>query len=309
MRFRFTVQSVFFLLVFTSSASHAAVTATFDNGSTDYPGTAGNGWAGAWFTSATASNSAMYQSGIGSGFGPLGNGTGNYLQSVYVFNGSGYHLISRPYTSSQQAGLDTTKPHVIKFQFRLDSSINDWQDVRNFIQFDDDVQGNSYFSTSQTWSFGAASLSSSGIPSLDFVADDGNGSGGLVQVDTGIVLAQGTTYNFTITTNPSAHSWDFSIDNGTTSFERDNLGWINDNATVGGYLRVGGYIFPPNDQTATRRFDIDSISISQVPELPSLRAILGIGCLVLLSYRRVSYATNQQQQADDWATGYAGRLR
>jgi hypothetical protein len=266
--------------------AQGAITANFDGAPGDgYPGTAGNGWGGGWVTQASAS-SVSWASGVGSSYGSMSPGGGNYLGNVYQFSsGSGYHLLSRQYVTSAAAGVDTTQAHRITFKFRLNSPSTTWDDSigRDSISFYDDVAGNSYFSSSPTWIFGASSRTGGTTPKLNFEVIDGNRAGTGTAIDTGIALVTGTVYTFTITTYPDTRSWDAMISNGVTTFSRDDLGWRSNVTSVGGFINMRGSVsYSPKD----RLFSVDSVSIAAVPE-PTCLSVLAIASL-LVTRRRVS---------------------
>lgn len=205
-----------------------AITANFDGAPGDgYPGSAGNGWGSGWVTQASAS-SATWASGVGSSYRSMSPGGGNYLGNVYQFgSGSGYHLLSRQYVTCAAAGVDTTQAHQVTFKFRLNSPTTTWDDSlgRDSLSFYDDVAGNSYFSSSPTWIFGASSRTGGTTPKLNFEVIDGNRDGTGTSIDTGIALVTGTVFIFTVTTHPDTRSWDAVISNGVSTFSRDGLGW------------------------------------------------------------------------------------
>lgn len=265
--------------------SFGAITANFDGAVGDgYPGTAGNGWGGGWVSQASAS-SVTWASGVGSFYGPMSTGGGNYLGNQYQFSsGSGYHLLSRQYVTNAAAGVDTTQAHKITFKFRLNSPTSNWDDPigRDSISFYDDVAGNSYFASSPTWIFGASSRTGGTTPKLNFEVIDGNRAGTGTAIDTGIALVAGTVYTFAVTTFPDSRSWEGTISNGVTTFSRDNLGWRSNVTSAGGFLNMRGAVsYSPKD----RLFSIDSVAITAVPE-PAGLGVLAVSALLLVRRHR-----------------------
>jgi hypothetical protein len=120
-------------------------------------------------------------------------------------------------------------------------------------------------------------------------------SGGSV-ITTTMAFSAGTTYSFSIVSNPATFKWDYTISDGSTSVSGTGINFrvssfVTDTASgsVGGrwFLATASEITDTAGQSAT--FSVDNISISTtspIPEPSTFALLVGAAALGLASRRR-----------------------
>jgi len=237
-----------------------------------YPGVAGDGWAAGWQKRIDKLTSNTVAVGD---ISPLAAGTGKYLSCYMDANATdGLLTVGREYTP---LAIDPAQVHTISFLFRVDENLgvgttffNDGGTPSTADRYE--LYG-SYqaglakgVGTNSTWiigAYGASMLAGDGtttIPAGNWIFKDYI-SGSNYQYDTGIALANNTTYSFAITLHNSTYTWDATVTNLTTSatYSRTGMGYRNSAATYP-MPQFFGKASASNDN---RQFSIDSLVIAQ----------------------------------------------
>ncbi|MBN1589182.1 MAG: PEP-CTERM sorting domain-containing protein [Pirellulales bacterium] len=222
-------------------------------------------------------------------------GTGNYLDVTAGATGSSQGVgIGRSYTD----GMDVSVSHSIDFKYRINEDLGA---SGTFTHYNDRYQmfdvgenrktANGYCS----WVIGC--YGAGGTTWLDaedakywVVYDGDNDTGSFVaerQVNSGILVQTGVTYDFHIDVDAATKTWDVTIGTGGTTLydstvlHPDGLGWRTNAATVAGRLGYGCYT---NASTDTRAYSLDGIRI--VPEPSALLLLLSSVLFLSVSARR-----------------------
>lgn len=283
-------------LVFSLAAVLPATAATSSNftggngsGVDSFPGSAGGGWQSGWASvtdKATASASVVSAS-------PL-NGGGNYLSTSSSPDGTGVALAAwgRAYGAAG-GGVSLSQTQTLSWTFRVDESASSLGS--GFTTGNDRYQffGTSAMANSSTvaneWFVFASGANPAAAPG--FVANRwGFYHGGVAStafnsgsfVDSGISLVSGTTYAFTIVTDPLTRTYVGSVTDGTTTFVSGTLNWRNTSTnptTSGGYFVAG---VSADTAGETRAFSLDGITI--IPEPSAL--LLSLAGLLSAATRR-----------------------
>ncbi len=308
-----------FKIVGTSNAPHGGmdtVAAHFTNGNDDttyvdaYHGVAGDGWKRPWtdkvYDGAVTGHKVVLTT--DTGFQEVTPGGGNYLSFSAAddgLEGTSAASVTRNYKTTADPGIDWSQKHTVEFTLRID------EDVDNEILFTD--AQDKYFavdcssetartSSTCTWQIGGAS---SELAPPD-AAGWWNVYDGVAEanVDTGIALATGGVYDFTIVVDPTTQTYDMTIFDGTDTYDStvanpDGLGWRSSATEVGGYLCFGAQNSGPED---TRAFSLDALVISQSLE-PIPGDATNDGHVDELDAQRVAEnwgATTQNLNYDTW---------
>lgn len=262
-----------------SLPSQAAIVANFTDGSgtslpDQYAGAAGSGWLGAWGTNNGPTVTVANASPI--------NGGGNYLNvTSSVTNDT---AVGRRFDGSS-GGVDTTLPVTFTFALRL-NTLTGWDSANDYVSVHaNSAAAGTNFNVSNNSSFiirGYGASPATGKNANQWLLYDGAGDGGGFLPanfqNSGMTIAAGTTYIFTVTNNPATKKYSVSISDGTTTVSASNLGWRANTASNGIAFnnRVSG-------GTDAISYSIDNISI--IPE-PSAVTLLGLAGLALLRRRR-----------------------
>ncbi|HLA85264.1 MAG TPA: hypothetical protein VJL29_10750 [Thermoguttaceae bacterium] len=266
------------LLVLAASVSltrelRADILVNFDGGNSGgvvdaYLGTAGDGWLGAWRTEATRSNMTSTQI-LGSN--PLVSGGGNYLDVAIDMDSTvtdlnyGQGCVARTY-DDYYGEFGATSPHTIEFQVRTDedlgaggtfSSSND-----HFYFFDNPTVRNGT-AAENSWGVFAFGANYETAVGNEWAFYNGHQDGWAFDeyrlINTGLTLAAGTTYDFTITVDPANRRYDASVTNGSVTSTITGLGFRTAVAEAGRILHFGGKGNQPAD---VRAFSLDSIRLA-----------------------------------------------
>ena len=267
------------------------VVANFDGGNDDtvvdaYPGMAGNGWSNAWrggLFEGTCVETITVNSAS-----PVHAGDGNYM-TLSVTNDDdavASYGISRNYKAD--GGLDFTKNHSISFTVRIDepdigspyfdmmTSVDD----KYILTSSDTEEG--LVNPTDTYAIFAQGADGAGIVAQHWTLVDGSNDGDLANctyVDSGISLTTGGVYDFTITYDVDAKTYDVTIDDGVnTPVTVTDLGWITADDVVGGYLH---FSTSAAGQWDTRSLSLDNVLIETSSAVPEPSTMIGLIALLL----------------------------
>lgn len=255
--------------------------ADFDGGNSSsvvdgYKGMAGGGWTGAWST--TSTNSAVV-SGTVVSTNPLVTDSGNYLSGTVSgpttnsANSQGY--IGRVINA---ASFDYTQPLQLSFLFQPETTVSGSQLYR--------ILGNAGSVTNATSATNMFVISSGSVsaPTWQF-------NNSTTQVDSGMAVVTGDVYSFSLSLNMQANTYTATVTDltastvagssvtwtsGTLSF-RDTAAITNFALEFGALLATGGAQTSANSVS----FNVDSISVSAIPEPATAGMFFGIGSLAL----------------------------
>lgn len=270
------------LFAFSTLAEAVTLTLDFAGGegtaSVDqYAGKAGDGWATGWTVG--RSQTAIGFTGTVTNDTPLYSNGDNYLKASMTSLGESS-------TGAQQAGvrrkidssvIDLTAAFSYSFYFRAD---DDWSS--NSAQYMIFSNGSAASGTSNdsTWA----------ITSTAQAASKWTFRSGSSDVVSTMAVTAGTTYFFTINTNPATKSYTVTISNGTTTYDSPSLAWRSSAKTEAEFLH-----FVVKDTTqataATMEFSLDHLTLSQadapvVPEPMTTALFLGTGALLAVAIFR-----------------------
>ena len=272
--------------------SMKTVVANFDNASGSgvdtFPGIAGEGWAGSWQVCDYYGNLNTTVT-VEDATHELHAGNGSYL-SVLAENPNaitgeiGTHSLSRCYDAT--SGIDLSKDHSIEFTLRIDETEFDDVFFTDMWSYEDryEITGSDMargeFGAADTFAIMAAGNEGAwGSEQIvrKWAFADGNKRGFInTFVGSGIDLVQGGVYDFAITLDVDAKTYDITVTDSIDTFTAEGLGWITDAETAGGWLNFitqssNSYPYPEN-----RAMSIDNIRISQVPEPSMVVLFLGL---------------------------------
>ena len=174
-----------------------------------FPGVAGGGWTTPWTTSPGAANSPAVVN-----FSPLTVNGGNYL-SVDLTGDDDRNVIRRYGNSTD---FNVAAPHSISWQWRLDEPFNvdDQFDRINF--FANASPASSSTTSSNSWIIGVAPTLMGFEDWYFYDRQQDSSFGPQNAVNTGIALAPGVTYSFSVDLHPVAGVYDAAISDGNALF-------------------------------------------------------------------------------------------
>ncbi|HEX7010939.1 MAG TPA: hypothetical protein VF184_13235 [Phycisphaeraceae bacterium] len=253
----------------------AGIDASFDDGNTDqssdgFPGTAGDGWLNSWLTR-TNSRTTFISGPTVDDTQPLHDDTGNYLSATLGLaagqTGGVTGVVTRNYEKVHD-GFDADAVHIVHFLFRPDSFTSNTV----FMIFE---RGGSPISTDS-----ATIWQIRGNQANGWMVYDGNRNGGIrEEIKTGIDLAAGRTYAFTVTVDPTQQSYQVAISDGVQQpYTSPELGFRSSATSVGQGVHFGG----SDSDGDTFSFSLDEVSF--VPE-PVSAVLIGFGGLALFMRR------------------------
>ena len=252
--------------------------------STQFVGTAGNGWTGAF--AAATENASVSNSIISTT--PMIAGGGDYLQRTVTAGNTGNRrsVLYRTYGSA--GDLDATQAHTISFLWRADSVGSGFNSTADyFMLFGNNGVPSNDSSANTSWFIRYQGANQGGIVGGNFAVYNGNrGSNTALDtnlfVNTGMAVSVGSVYQFIIQTNPVTADWSVNIQEvgGTGSYQSSTLGWRsaanNTSTTIGWGAKPSA-----TDEVFT--FSLDNISV--VPE-PGTAILGAFGALLLVRRKR-----------------------
>lgn len=252
--------------------------------STQFAGTAGNGWTNA-FTGSTE-NASVSNSIISTL--PMIAGGGDYLQRTVTAGSSGNRrsVLYRTYGSSGE--LNVSQAHTISFLWRADSVGSGFNNTADyFMLFGNSGAPNFDSSASTSWLIRYQGASQGGIVGGKFAVYDGTRTGGTTLdanlfEDTQLSVIVGAVYQFTIQTDPVNANWSVNIQEvgGSGSYQSSTLGWRNAANTTSNTIGWGA---KPSATDEAFTFSLDNISV--VPE-PGTAILGAFGALLLFRRKR-----------------------
>jgi hypothetical protein len=221
------------ILLVASNPSQADVAANFTDGNTfltpdQYPGGPGAGWLAGW---GLTLNSGPAPTATVIADTPVNSG-GNYLSVSSSFNND--NAIGRRFASGLDTSVDLDLPTTVTFDLRIDE-LTGWDNVNDYIT----VHGNTpsagtnfNVSGASTFIIRAYALSpSSGKNASEWLfyndpTSTGAGFSAANFQNSGMAITAGTTYTFTITSDPVAKKYTASIFDGTNTVTTSGpMGW------------------------------------------------------------------------------------
>jgi hypothetical protein len=253
----------------TPGSSSGAIHAHFSGGngvasSDQFAGVAGNGWSNAWQTTASTSTLTTTVKSYGdAGYSPV-NARGKYLDvnATQTGGGSSNPAVGRQYTSF--GGVTRTAVHVIRFDLRVDT-LGTFTNANDRITIVDTTVLTTGGTANSTWEIRGygANTGTATAGKWSFYNGIRNGEGSAKNnrwVSSTMNVVAGTTYSFTVTTNPVTRSWDVSIaaSDGQTAVNSSNLGYRTTATTARGFV---SYSVRTNAAAEPRDISIDSVTV------------------------------------------------
>ena len=249
----------------------AVVAATITNGPTgiietfDYgfPGSPGqNGWSSAWNYSSLPAPVVLNRA-------PL-NGGGNYL--VFTQTVTGDSALRRTYLGR----LSATNDETIRLNLRVNAMTN-FTTTSDYVTVTDGTPSIGGSSAESSFIIRAYGASPGGtMPGLAWALYNGGKNRGSYNaanwVNSGMALAAGKTYAFSIVLHPVSLTYDVTISDGTSSVTKTNLGFRDNAFALPNTLVFNARIAITNNPLAVA---VDSISISPRPVPPPFLGGLG----------------------------------
>lgn len=232
--------------------------ANFSDGATPadldgWVGSSGNGWDRAWLNpgglAATVTNASPVAA------------SGNYLS--VTSNRTSASAFGRDFTGNDPAYVDITQTTIYKFDLRIDELGADWNNANDqlTIHATNTVGSNYNSDANSTFMIRAYGAASGAAVANQWACSIGNGSGGFTSwVDTGMALVEGTTYSFTITSDPIAKTYSVSIFDGSTTATVSGNSWRSANASD--HLAFSQQMNVAGDSIT---YSLDNIVISNPP--------------------------------------------
>lgn len=228
-----------------------------------FAGIVGGGWSNAWQTSASSSTLTTSVKTYGSaGYSPLSS-RGNHLDLNTMQSGGGTSnpAVGRQYTSF--GGVTLTALHVIRFDLRIDT-LGTFTNGNDRITIVDNTAIATGGTANSTWEIRAygASTGTAVAGKWSFYNGIRNSEGAVNNtrwVSSTMNVVAGTTYSFTITTNPVTGSWDVAItaSDGQAAVGSTNLGYRTSATTARSFL---SFSVRTNANNETRDVSIDSLT-------------------------------------------------
>jgi hypothetical protein len=267
-----------------------AITAEFTDGNgtssvDQWTGIAGDGWAGGWTSLLPTGDSATVTSTT-----PLNGAGDNYLSVTdSTAGGAGNHNIVRSITSF--GDVDTSQKYTIRWKWRFDGSVTDMEGgaFNDRIHFYGNNGNTNGTSATNSWVVGWASADAGTLTVFDdhwyfFDNNTGTAFNTSNQIDTGIGLTAGVVYEFVVTVDPAAGTYDASIDDGTDNFSATGLTFRNGLTGQFNSLHFGTNT---SDGSFDSSYALDSVTISAVTVVPSPTALpAGLLMLGAMAMRR-----------------------
>ena len=231
----------------------------FDSG---FPGNSGkNGWSDVWVYSGITTP-------VISSLSPV-NGGGNYLTFTQTSTSDSY--LRRSYIGQLSASGDET----IRCLVRADS-LAGFTSSNDYLTVTDGPSTAGGSSSGSSFIIRAYGASPGGtMPGLKWAVYNGGKNAGSYNaanwVDSGMAIAAGKTYAFTIVLRPVQLTYDVTINDGTTSVTKTNLGFRDNSFTLPNTLIFNAKI---GNATNVLTASIDTITVSPLPvPVPKLSGV------------------------------------
>ena len=281
----------------------AGVTAGFNNPFAptpdQYPGVSGGGWLEGWVRTPSGTQPVVAIDTTS----PIASG-GNYLK--VTANSTGDNAFGRRYLTG--TGVDTTLPHTLTFDVRVDNltgwaaSANDYFSIhgtRSATTFNVSTDSSFIFRA-----FGASpGNSNEAVPSAlhakEWLLYNGAANrGGYAAANfrnSGMPIAEGTTYSFTVNVDPANKNYTVSITDGATTVSNlGPFGWRDDSPSS-----ALGFNHKASSAANALGYSVDNLVIhSNVAEEPDTQALFTDGS---------PYAVDQWTgiAGDGWDSGWS----
>jgi hypothetical protein len=237
-----------------ANVSGADTVANFTDGTTPldldgWVGSPGNGWDRAWLNpggvTATVTNTT-----------PIA-GSGNYLS--VISNKTTASGFGRDFIGNDSLFVDTTQTTVFKFDLRIDELGPDWDSVNDQLTIHATSTINSSYNSdaSSTFMIRAHGAATGAAVANQWACSIGTGLGGFTAwADSGMALVEGTTYSFTITSDPVTKTYSVSINNGTSTATVTDKSWRS--ATASDHIAISQQVSAAGNSIA---YSLDNILI------------------------------------------------
>ena len=223
---------------------------TFDS---SFPGTAGqNGWSDVWAYGGITAPVITSASPV--------NGGGNYLAFTQTSTGDSY--LRRSYAGR----LATTNDETIRCLMRVDS-LTGFTSINDYLTVTDGPSSAGGSSSGSSFIIRAYGATPGGtMPAKKWALYDGGKNAGSYNaanwVDSGMSIAAGKTYAFTIALHPVSLTYDTTISDGTTSVTTTNLGFRDNGFAIPNTLIFNARI---GNATNILAASVDLITVSPKP--------------------------------------------
>jgi len=184
------------------------------------------------------------------------------VNAAQVGGGAANPRVGRQYTAF--GGVTLTATHVIRFDLRVDT-LGTFTNANDRITIVDTTVLTTGGTASSTWEIRAygAAAGTAAAGKWSFYNGIRNGEGSANNnrwVSSTMNVVAGTTYSFTITTNPVTRSWDVAItaSDGQTAVNSTNLGYRTTATTARGFV---SYSVRTNANSEARDISIDSMTV------------------------------------------------
>lgn len=268
-----------------AQADRRAITSRFDRpadtGLNAFNAEDGLGWAGPWQVTKEphVAQDLTFEKNQ-----PLGIGLGGYTRALYRMKDNGPANLDDALTSGRLlreydsfGGVDRTRPHIIRFRYRLDSQVQAIPLPRSQLMIFD---GNAQDGEGKTWSLHCYPNVSDkrSVPTRNWLMVDGLPDTTILtndpsvfdqMIDTGVELVTGETYEFELKIWPQRSEWDIVIRSGDTRYSsKETLGrsmrFRTDRTSVHGALQFEAYRCVSPDKPCS--ISIDEITIEPLLE-------------------------------------------
>ncbi|MEM1210731.1 MAG: PEP-CTERM sorting domain-containing protein [Planctomycetota bacterium] len=240
-----------------------------------YSGIMGDGWLNGWELENPGGSFRTYRV---ADFNSLQGGAGNHLDIAYFADTGNPRIANtRQYGNSGDFQLD--QAGTFEFLFRVNDASTFAAGGFTFITFND---GGGLFANGSTWQI----TTTSGTTKRWLI------NGGGSNEDSFLNIVEGTTYKFTINSDPVTQTFNVAIDadnDGMVDFQSADLAFLQDVDEHGGKLSFITQ-FGTGEVQSGLSYSLDSVSIQAAEVIPEPASIglISFGCLLAITRRRKS---------------------